>query len=222
MGALLTRVLPLAFGAAVSPTLFALEVLVLSGERQPVKRAWAVAGGATVVLAAYSVLGLTLLVNFGTHHHHSVLGATIDLGAAFLLLVLAARSLIRRPTAAESRSKRRSAKLADASTISFAGIGMVAMLVNFSTLVLFLPALHFISESTVSLGAKLTVGVVLVVITLLPAWIPPALVAAVGPRADPFLSRLNGFVAGHSREIGAGIEILFFVVLLWKGIGQLS
>ena len=54
MGTLLATVLPLALGAAVSPTLFTLEVLVLSGCRHPVSRGRAVAGGSAVMLILYT------------------------------------------------------------------------------------------------------------------------------------------------------------------------
>ena len=45
MGALLVSVLPLAVGAAISPTLLALQLLVLTGATKPRARAWALAAG---------------------------------------------------------------------------------------------------------------------------------------------------------------------------------
>ncbi len=213
--------LPLAFGAAVSPTLFALEVLVLSGRRHPVGRAWAVAGGAGVVLVVYGALGLSVLQGSVTKRAHSPTDAAIDLGAALLLALLAVRALYRHPTAAEGHRRRAATRLADAPTLSFVGVGAVGMLLNFSTLVLFLPALHEISRSSVHLGGKAIAGFLLVVITLLPVLIPVLLVAMLGHRADPLLARLNAFVGSHSRQITAGIEILFCLVLVGKGIGEL-
>jgi hypothetical protein len=35
------------------------------------------------------------------------------------------------------------------------------------------------------------------------------------------LVRLNEFVSSHAREITAGIEIIFCLLLLFKGIGEL-
>ena len=103
MGSLLAVVIPLALGAAVSPTLFALEVLVLTGKHHPVARGWAVAGGAGAVLLAFGLLGVTVLRTIETgHHHRSLTGAVIDLGAAAALVLLAARSLQKARTAAEA------------------------------------------------------------------------------------------------------------------------
>jgi hypothetical protein len=61
MAALLASVLPLAIGAAISPTLLALQLVVLTGATKPLARAWVVAVGSALVLATYSVLGLTVL-----------------------------------------------------------------------------------------------------------------------------------------------------------------
>ena len=58
-------------------------------------------------------------------------------------------------------------------------------------------------------------------ITLLPVLLPVSLVAVLGHKADPVLSRVNGFVGRHGRAITAGIEVVFCVVLLFKGIGEL-
>ncbi len=223
MGSLLAIVVPLALGAAISPTLFALEVLVLSGRRHPVARAWALAGGAAATLIAFSVLGLTLLRNLHSgHHHRSLADAAIDLVAGVLLALLAARALHRRRTAAESHRDRTQRRLADTPTILFVGVGSLGMLVNFSTLLLFLPALHEISRSPVSLAGKGATWLILLVITLLPVLIPVTLVGVLGRRASPMLQRLNKFVGGHSRQITVGIEVLFAVVLIWKGIAELS
>ncbi|MGO9083558.1 MAG: GAP family protein [Streptosporangiaceae bacterium] len=221
MGALLARILPLALGAALSPTLFALEVLVLSGRRRPLARAWAVAAGSAVMLVSYVVLGLTLLSNLHARHGRSPVDAAIDLGAALLLALLALRTPHRRPTAAEAHHSRTSSRLQSASTLSFFGVGAIGMLVNFSTLVLFIPALHQISRSTVPGLDKYLAGLVLLLITLLPVLIPAGLVTALGPQAGPILARINTFVSGHSRQITAGLEILFAILLAWKGIGEL-
>ncbi len=172
------------------------------------------------MLILYTVLGLTVLEHVVHRRGHSATDAAIDLGAALLLALLAIRALRRHPTAAESHS-RTTSRMADGSTISFWGLGAFAMLVNFSTLVLFLAALHQISHSSVDLEEKAVVGVILMFITLLPVLLPLLLVTALGHRADPLLLHVNGFVSSHARQITAGIEILFCLLLLFKGIGEL-
>jgi len=210
----------LALGAAISPALFALEVLVLSGRRHPVSRGWAVAGGATAMLILYTLLGLTVLEHVVHRRNHSATDAAVDLGAAVLLALLAIRALRRHPTAAEGHN-RMASRMVDEPTVSFWGLGAFAMLVNFSTLVLFLTALHQISHSSVDLAEKAVVGVILIVIALLPVLLPVLLVTVLGQKANAVLARLNEFVSSHAREITAGIEIIFCLLLLFKGIGEL-
>ena len=59
MGNLVVAVLPLALGAAVSPTLLALQLLVLSGGGHRLARAWALAAGSALVLFGVILIGRT-------------------------------------------------------------------------------------------------------------------------------------------------------------------
>ena len=95
------------------------------------------------------------------------------------------------------------------------------MLVNFSTLVLFLPALHEITRSSVALVGRSMAFAVLYLITLLPVLIPVGLVTVLGDRAQPVLDATHTFVTRHSRQIGMVIEVVFAVYLLWKGFAEL-
>lgn len=223
MAALLAPVLPLALGAAISPTLIALQLLVLSGSTKRLARAWALAAGSAVVLAAFSVLGVTILNRLHPAHegHHSLRGALVMFGAAGLLALLALWSLLSRPTPAEHHQDRTAGRFETASTPWFVGVGAVGMLVNFSTLVLFLPALHEITRSTVATLGRFVVFAILFVITLLPVLVPVSLVSVLGERADPVLEAAHEFVARNSRRIGIAIEVIFAVYLAWKGFREL-
>ena len=73
------------------------------------------------------------------------------------------------------------------------------MLVNFSTLVLFLPAVREIEHSSVDVAEKVVVWLIITVIALLPVLLPVTLVALLGTRADPLLARLNACLLYTSR-----------------------
>lgn len=223
MAALVASILPLAIGAAISPTLLALQLLVLTGSTRPLARAWALAIGAALVLAGFSVLGLTLLnrLHPGRHGHPSLRGAVIMFVAAGLMAVLAVRSLRRRPTAAEQQKSRTAVRLQNASTGWFVGVGALGMVVNFSTLVLFLPALHEITRSPVDLTGRAAALAVLYLVTLLPVLAPVMAVTFLGRRADPALRATHDFVGRHARQIGIGIEIVFAVYLAVRGVHEL-
>ena len=223
MGGLLAAVLPLALGAAVSPTLLALQLLVLSGSTRRLLRAWTLAAGSAIVLALYTVLGATVLkgLHAASKPHPSLRAAIVDFVCAGLLVALAIRSRLRRPTAGEQQESRTAARLGNASLPWYLLVGAVGMLTNFSTLVLYLPALHEIERSPVGAPGKAGVAVVLYAITLLPVWLPVAAATVMGRRADPALDRLHDLVGAHTRQIAVTIELVFAGYLAWKGFGEL-
>jgi Sap, sulfolipid-1-addressing protein len=223
MAALVLSVLPLAIGAAISPTLLALQLLVLTGATQPIARAWALVAGSALVLALFSILGLTVLDHLhpAEPNHHSVRGAVIMFTAAGLLVSLAVRSLLHRPMPAEEHGSRTAERLATAPTYWFVGAGAIGMVVNFSTLVLFVPALHEITRSSVGLVGRALAFVLLFVIVLLPVLVPVVLVSVLGERAQPALEAVHGFVARHARHIGIALELVFAFYLVARGVGEL-
>jgi len=222
MGSLLASVLPLALGAAISPTLLALQLLVLAGETKRIARGWALAFGAALVLVGFIVVCATALTRIAPHRvHHSTTGAIVFFVAAALLLGLAVRSQLRRPTSGEQHHSKLAQRLGSASTGWFVGAGALGMVANFSTLVLVVPAVHLIKESDVGTAARLIATAMLVAVTLLPVVLPVLAVTVLGRRVDPALGAAHRWVARSSRSIGVAIELIFAVYLVAKGIGEL-
>lgn len=219
MGSLLVAVLPLALGAAVSPTLLAMQLLVLTGTTHRLGRAWALTLGAALVLAAFSLLCVTALQRVRPHQsgHKSATDAAVLLASGALLGLLALRSLVHQPTVGEQQPSRMSKHLSTASTAWFVGVGALGMVVNFSTLLLVLPAMHEITHSTAATAAKVAVYAVLYVIVLLPVLVPVLAVTVLGPGADRALDATHVWVGVHSRTIGVVIEVVFAVYLVIKG-----
>jgi hypothetical protein len=222
MSSLVASVVPLALGAAVSPTLLALQLLVLTGTTRRLARAWALAAGAALVLAGFMVLCATALARIQPHHaHRSTSGAIVSFVAAGLLVGLAVRSRRARPTRGEQHGAGIAGRLATAPTVWFVGAGALGMVVNFSTLVLVLPAMHEITHATAGTSAQVTAAVVLFVITLLPVLVPVLAVSLLGHRADGALEAAHAWVGRNSRRIGTGVELVFALYLVVKGMGQL-
>ncbi len=223
MGSLVVAVLPLALGAAVSPTLLAMQLLVLTGTSHRLSRAWAMTLGAALVLGAFSVLCVTALQRVRPHHsgHKSATDAAVLLVSGGLLALLALRSLNRRPTVGEKQPSRITARLGSASAGWFVGVGALGMVVNFSTLLLVLPAVHEITHSTAATGAKVVVFAVLYVIVLLPVLAPVLLVTVLGSGADRTLEATHDWVGAHTRTIGIVIEVVFACYLVVKGVRAL-
>ncbi len=219
MGSLLTSVLPLALGAAVSPLLLTVVIFVLAGRTKPILRAWAFTGGIALVLLALSFVGAKLLpILVADSSKHSPSDGVFHLVLALALLLLGIRAL-RKKTEGSGKLK---ARIDNASTWEFFVIGMLAMIGNVTSIVLFLPALHEIGKSTASDTDKLIVYAMLVVITLIPALVPVLIATVLGPKADPILGALNRFVTAHSRQINAAICFIFAAYLGYKGYVQFT
>ena len=219
MGSLVIAVLPLALGAAISPTLLALQLLVLSGGGNKLARAWALAAGAALVLAAFSLVCATALSRLRPHHgHRSVTDATVLIASGVLLGALAVRSRMRKPTVGENHTSETGGRLASASSLWFLGVGAVGMVVNFSTLLLVLAAVHEITRSSAGSTDKVVAFVLLYLIVLLPVLVPVVLAQLLGGRADHALDVTHRWVVQNSRTIGTVIEAVFAVYLIVKGV----
>ena len=223
MGSLLVAVLPLALGAAVSPTLLALQLLVLSGPTHRMARAWSLVLGSALVLGVFSLLCVTALQRIRPHHsgHKSATDAAVLIGSGVLLGLLALRSRIRRPTPGEQQPSRITARLGTASTGWFVGVGALGMVVNFSTLLLVVPAVHEIPHSTAPAADQIVVFAVLYVIVLLPVLAPVLLVTVMGSGSDRILDATHQWVNRNARTIATVIEVVFAVYLVVKGIRAL-
>lgn len=221
MGELLARVVPLALGAAVSPTVLALQLVIVEG-RRAAARGLAYCAGVGSVLALLTVAGLLV-------HHTGVVTPVqrevtraLDTTIGALLLLLALGTVLR--ARARGAGAPVDAPPPDPSSAAHAGlasaalVGAAMMLTSFSTILLYLPAMHEVAAARVEAAAKAVAVAVAVVITSLPATLPLlARVALPGPSAQVF-DRLHAVVSRHQRTIGVTVEVVFGAVPVVKGV----
>jgi hypothetical protein len=219
VGTLLVQTLPLALGAAVSPIVLAITVAMLTGEgRGP--RAIAFLVGAAVPLAFLAAVilffgsGVSLKVPAG------VLGP-LDLLFAALLLFIGGRALARQlrgaPAAAPgSHDEHRGVRPSRAFAI---GIGSMAS--NFTSLILFLPAMKDVGAAPVAPDARAIVAAVIVAIVLSTIWLP-LLLSTVAPRTvDALLADVAAFFEKNQRAVTVLLGLGFGAYLLIRGLGEL-
>jgi len=220
MSGLLLQVLPFAIGAAVSPTLLTLELLVLTGKTDPKSRAWLFVAGASSTLLIFGLLSATLLNNVPIPQGINRDPVSIILKAliALVLLALGLRQLLAKPTPGERHRSRTQLRMDSAKAPVFFGVGVIGMATNLSTLVLYLPALHAIVHAPEPESTKWVVGLVLWIVTILPIVLPVLAVSALGHRSDAFLSKMNVWTTSHSRQINAGICFLFTALLGYSAL----
>jgi threonine/homoserine/homoserine lactone efflux protein len=210
-------VLPLAAGAAISPTLLGLQLLTLSSRVQPLRRSWAVAAGAGAVLAGYSLLAS--LAAFGTNENASSpseVAAILKLAIAAALLALGVRNLRRPPRQKPARADEQP-RLGR----SFV-LGAVMMATNITTLALYFPAMHEIGIADVGTADKGIALLLLFGVTMTVAVGPPLATTLLGERGRAAVHALGGFMDSHKKAIAAGVPLVFAAVLAAQAVPELA
>lgn len=211
---LLVSVVPLALGAAVSPTLLATAFVLLSGGPHPMVRTSGYLVGAAVPLV---VIGLTCLFILGQAgvRAHIHLPALIDLTFGAVLLLLTLRSLINR-----GGSKPPDTLAARTGVVRAVLLGVGMMATNVTTMALFVPAVKDIANAR-SIGptGRVAMFVLLVLITLLVVLVPMTL-HALAPRrtATLFASVSRGATIARSGAIRSLLSGTFGTFLTVRGI----
>lgn len=219
MVSLFFEVLPLAIGAMVTPTLFALQVMVVSGSNwRPHARA--VVLGTAVVFAAYFALilgGMSQLpdANSGTETHTEYV---IEAIAGALVLLASVWLLIPHPQINQKLKEKTASHPGRSSSLVYAGIAAYMTITDFSSLALMLPALHDVTSASTHIVVKaLIVGFVFVCV-LMPVLIPPGLVHFGGKRAVDELHRFNNWITDHQLQVMGAVSAFIGLVLLWRGL----
>lgn len=215
---LLLQVLPLALGAAVSPTVLTVQILLMSDGPAGMARAWGLAIGRTAALVIISLGGYSLLnrlPDVDSDLSSFEEGAIALIGALALALV----SLRNWRSPHESGHHNRvEERLSHIPALLLVVVGFGWQLVSVSTLALFLPALHLITSSAADDGLK-TVALVELVLITSATWLgPPIYVRLKGAEATSRLQVVHDWVAARSHRISLGVTVTFSVGLAVWGI----
>ena len=210
MSSLLGDVVPLALGAAISPVLFLLQLNALTGTR-PIARGAALTAGAAVVLIVGSTVGVLL---GGTGFSgRTTLQAVINIAFGVLLLAVGLRALLRPP---KPKPTEPDAGLKSVRGAFLAGAG--GMATNVTTFALYIPALALIAGSNLPIGQRGLAGLIILLITLMVAWVPLVLAVAIPSASDRLLPALGNWMNKNSRWIQVVLCFGFGVWLLAKGL----
>jgi hypothetical protein len=213
MSSLLAEIVPLAFAAAISPVVFLLQLNTLTGPR-PIACGAALTAGAAVVLIAGSSIGV--LVGGTGFSGRETLQAVINIGFGALLIGVALRALLRprKPKAADSEAKPASPRR------SFV-LGAGGMASNVTTFALYVPALALIAGSGLPLGQQGIAALIILLITLMVAWVPLLLAVTVPGASTRLLPALGGWMTRNDRWIQVALGFGFGIWLVAKGVSGL-
>jgi cytochrome c biogenesis protein CcdA len=213
MGSLLSRVVPLALGAAISPVLFLLQLNALTGPR-PIARGSALTAGAAVVLIVASTIGV--LVGDTGFSTRDTLQAIINIAFGALLIAVGLRALLRPPKPKATEPDPKPPTLGR----SFAA-GAGGMASNVTTFALYIPALALIAGSGLPVGQQGIAALIILLITLMVAWVPLVLAAAVPGASTRLLPWLGHWMTANNRWIQVVLGLGFGIWLVAKGVRAL-
>lgn len=211
-------ILPLALGSAISPTLFAAVIIMLSSQTKPYVRGLCYLIGAILPLLLVSILISVFshsLTSFG--FHVKAYSTWIDMGISMLLFLFGLR-LVLLPT----KPKKTSVPSNSSSLLvkSFL-LGFFMMLTDFTTFALFIPAVkdiffsdHLFSTQLMSLGLLFS-------ITLIPIEIPLLFFAYNRKLAARVLTPVSTFMTKYGKRIAIWLCFISSGYLLVKALLQL-
>jgi hypothetical protein len=216
MGSLLPTMLPLAFGAAISPVVLIVNVLLLSSRTRPIARSIAYAVGCTIIIVGFGVAGVTVISGVSTAPRD--VAAVIHLVVGTISLGFALRALIQGPSPPPKKEEVTPAadERKPAWRFVFAGLG--AMGINMTTLTLYLSIDAEIVRAPISVLEEAFALTIVVVIILIPVWVPLALTIFLPRVAHEVFGPMNDFFTRHKRAIEIIVPGGFGVYLLTLGI----
>jgi threonine/homoserine/homoserine lactone efflux protein len=213
MSTLLAQIVPLALGAAISPVIFLLQLTTLTGPR-PIARGSALTAGAALGLITMSTIGV--LVGDTDFSTRDTLQAAINIAFGALLVAVGLRALLRPP-----KPKARKTDGTPPSTRGSFLAGVGGMASNVTTFALYIPALALIAGSGLPLGQQGLAALIILLITLIVAWVPLVLALVVPGASTRLLPSLGSWMTANNRWIQVVLGLGFGIWLLTKGVNGL-
>jgi len=221
---LLIQIMPLALGAAISPTALMGIILLLSISKRPKLQGFGYYFGAIILILMVIVLGTILSAGVNSTSPKSTpMLAGIDIVFGILLLVLGIKRIFQSENVHKQRfqgiGKKSSNLKIFMEGLSF-GFGM--FLINFSTTIIILEAAKEIAISQVDLMGKLIIVIILMFITLIVCEIPLGLYLLFPEKANNILSNVNKWMQKNGHYLMGVVILVIGIYILWMGLVKLG
>lgn len=219
----LGTVIPLGIGAAFTPSLLALQILIVS--RDPWKRramAVIVGGG-----GAFALVGLLFLLGFSNlptppSRGEDLVGDLLRLGVGVGLWIFAIWLFIPHPAVQARVEADIQRHVARASAWVFLSVAFLLSIKDLSSFAVLIPALHDIAVAQASVGEKAILLLVLYSLALSPLLLPPALRLAFGHRVDRPFTAVYRFTMDHQFPIVGVMCAVIGAYLVGSGLFLLN
>lgn len=216
---LLIRVVPLAMGAAFTPSLFALQIITTSSPKWRSRSLAFALGSASAFFLACSLMffGFTRL----PHHKTSTpdpIGGILWLAAAAALLGVALWLFMPHGQLTTTVEEKLTARIDRANIWTFFGVAFALSIKDITSFALIVPALHETAASNVNLFFQLLTALFVFALALIPVILPPLWRTLMPRNATRDLAVIYRFTMDNQFRIVGVIAGLFCVYCLVMGI----
>ena len=222
--ALLTQIIPLALGAAVSPTALMGIILLLSISKKPKLQGFGYYSGAIALIIIVVALGVVLGagITAASAKPNPIL-AGIDVLLGIFLLAFGFKRILQSQKSPnklfQGDDKQKSNLISFFKGVSF---GFAMFLINFSTTIIVLDAAKEIGSSSADLTGKLIVVIILILITLLVCEVPLLIFLLFPDRANNILSKVNRWMQKNGHYLMGIVILVIGIYLIWIGLLRLG
>lgn len=205
------EILPLAIGAAISPTGLLFVMMILSGKGNAKKSALDFVLGGTLFLV---MLGLFIFFTakpvVNSTDHPNVTSSIIDIVLGILILGVVIKSVFfkKKPKTDNSQKKKK----------PYPMMGFLYMLINVSTLIPFIAAVKIISMNKLAPWDGIAILLITILITMSMIAFPVAISYAMPHESQKILGPVNGFMAKNGSKISNVYFALMALYLFYHGV----
>ena len=218
---LIWRIAPLGIGAALTPSLLCLQILMASNTPWKARSLAVFAGAASAFAIACTALLLGLASLPKPHHGSSdPLGGAIWLAIGLILAGVAVYLFVPHPDLRAKVEQSLTNRMGKAKTVTFFALAFALSIKDVSSFALLLPAIHDIASSGIDVVRQIITVGVLYFLALSPVIVPPLWRLIRGDKATVSLGRLYRFTMNHQFEILAIVFSVFAVYCIVIGVGS--
>jgi len=217
---LIWRIAPLGIGAALTPSLLCLQILMSSNTPWKARSLAVFAGAASAFAIACTALlmgaaSLPVPRSGGT----DPLGGALWLSAGIVLVAISVYLFLPHPELRAKAEKSLTHHIGKAKTVTFFALAFALSIKDVSSFALLLPAIHDISTAGLDLFWQLIAVAVLYFLALSPVIVPPLWRLIRGEKATVSLGHLYRFTMNHQFQILASVFSLFAIYCVVIGVG---
>jgi len=204
-------ILPLAIGAAISPTGLLFVMMILSGKDNSKKSALGFVLGGTLFL---TILGIFIFFTakpvVNSTNHPNVTSSIIDIVLSILILAIVVKSVFFKKKAKTDDPKKKKKP--------YPIMGFLYMFINISTLIPFIAAVKIISMNKLGPWDGIAILVVTILITMSMIAFPVVITYVMPNKSQTILGPVNRFMAKNGSKISNVYFALMAMYLIYHGV----